>query len=109
MKEEKILTGVYRGSGRGFGFLIPDGAQSRSEDCFVPPHQEHGAWDGDRVEGQLEPEDPNQPGRRIARITGILERGVKQVTGTVHKAVSYTHLAAERPPMSMLTPPTTAT
>lgn len=85
MKEEKILTGVYQGSGRGFGFLIPDGAQSRSEDCFVPPHQEHGAWDGDRVEGQLEPEDPNQPGRRIARITGILERGVKQVTGTVHK------------------------
>ncbi len=88
MKKEEamILTGTYQGSGRGFGFLIPEGAQSRSEDCFVPPHQEHGAWDGDRVEGTVEPEDPTQPGRRIARITRILERGVRQVTGTIWKA-----------------------
>ena len=66
--------------------MIPEGAQSRSEDCFVPPHQEHGAWDGDRVEGTVEPEDSTQPGRRIARITRILERGVRQVTGTIWKA-----------------------
>ena len=84
-KEELILTGRYQGSGRGFGFFIPEGAQSRSEDCFVPPHQEGGAWDGDRIEALVEPEDPREPGRRLARVTGILERGNPTVVGTIHK------------------------
>ena len=85
MKEEQILIGRYQGSGRGFGFFIPEGAQSRNEDCFVPPRQEGGAWDGDRVEAVLAPEDPTQPGRRIARVAKVLERGNPTVTGTVRK------------------------
>lgn len=86
MKEKAtILVGRYQGSGRGFGFFIPEGAQSRSEDCFVPPHQEGGAWDGDRVEAVLASEDPREPGRRLAKVTGILERGNPTVTGTIYK------------------------
>ncbi len=86
MKEKAtILVGRYQGSGRGFGFFIPEGAQSRGEDCFVPPHQEGGAWDGDRVEAVLAPEDPKEPGRRLAQVTGVLERGNPTVTGTIHK------------------------
>lgn len=85
MQEEQILVGRYQGSGRGFGFFIPEGAESRSEDCFVPPHREGGAWDGDRVEAALEPEDPKEPGRRIAHVTKILERGSPTVTGVIQK------------------------
>ena len=85
MKEEQRITGRYQGSGRGFGFFIPEGAQSRSEDCFVPPHQGGGAWDGDTVEAVLASEDPAQPGRRLAHVTKILERGNPTVTGTIRK------------------------
>lgn len=82
---DNILTGRYQGTGRGFGFFIPDGATARSQDCFIPPHRELGAWDGDRVEAALEPEDPGQPGRRIAHITAVLERGNPTVTGVIRK------------------------
>ena len=85
MKEEQRITGRFQGSGRGFGFFIPEGAQSRSEDCFVPPHQGSGAWDGDTVEAVLASEDPAQPGRRLAHVTKILERGNPTVTGTIRK------------------------
>ncbi len=85
MKEEQIIQGRYQGSGRGFGFLVPEGAQSRNEDCFVPPHQGGGAWDGDRVEARLSPEDPTQPGRRIASVTRVIERGNPTVTGTIRR------------------------
>lgn len=85
MKEEQILIGRYQGSGRGFGFFIPEGAQSRSEDCFVPPHQGGGAWDGDTVEAVLGPEDPKEPGRRVAQVTKVIERGNPTVTGTVRR------------------------
>lgn len=86
MAKNEVLRGVYQGTGRGFGFLIPDGGQSRNDDCFIPPRREGGAWDGDRVEGTLEEADPAQPGRRVARITRVLERGNPTVTGTIRKA-----------------------
>lgn len=79
------LTGRYQGDRRGFGFLIPEGGTGRADDCFIPPHREGGAWDGDTVEAVVEPEDPSQPGRRLARVTRIIERGAKTVTGTIHK------------------------
>lgn len=85
MEKNEVLTGRYQGTGRGFGFLIPDEGQVRSDDCFVPPRREGGAWDGDRVEGVLESEDPTRPGRRAVRVTRILERGNPTVTGTIRK------------------------
>lgn len=85
MRKEQLMIGRYQGSGRGFGFFIPEGAQSRSEDCFVPPHQGGGAWDGDRVEVALGPDDPKEPGKRTAQVTKVLERGNPTVTGTIRK------------------------
>lgn len=85
MDQEQILIGRYQGSGRGFGFFIPEGAESRSEDCFVPPRHNGGAWDGDRVEAALKPADPTQPGRRIAQVTKVLERGSPTVTGIIRR------------------------
>ena len=86
MAKNEVLNGIYQGTGRGFGFLIPDGGQSRNDDCFIPPRREGGAWDGDRVEGVLEEADPAQPGRRVARIVRVVERGNPTVTGTIRKA-----------------------
>ena len=83
--QEDILKGKYQGSGRGFGFFIPEGAQSRSEDCFVPPHQGGGAWDGDTVEVVLGPDDPKAPGKRTAQVIRVLERGNPTVTGTIRR------------------------
>ena len=80
------LTGRYQGSGRGFGFFIPEGGEGRKDDCFVPPRRDGGAWDGDTVEAVMEGEDPKAPGRYLARITKIIERGNQNVTGTIHKA-----------------------
>lgn len=100
-KNDDILTGRYQGSGRGFGFFIPDGALSRADDCFIPPHREGGAWDGDRVQAVLEPAGPAlcvrgvpsgsgcagpaQPGRRLAKVVAILERGNPTVTGVIRR------------------------
>ncbi len=85
MTREKTFIGRYQGSGRGFGFFTPEGAQGRSEDCFVPPHQGGGAWDGDTVEAVLGQEDPKDPGRRLARVVRVVERGNPTVTGTIRR------------------------
>lgn len=84
MTENAALTGTYRGTGRGFGFFLPEDGESRSDDLFVPPHQENGAWDGDRVEVAVQP-DEQTPGRFTARVIRILERTNKRVTGILRK------------------------
>lgn len=86
MREENKIRGRYQGSGRGFGFLIPEDGQGRSDDCFVPPRRENGAWDGDTVEGELLPSDPARPDRATVRITKIISRGNQRVVGTIRKA-----------------------
>ena len=85
MKEIITIQGRFQGSGRGFGFLIPEGAQSKEEDLFIPPGRTGGAWDGDTVEALLQPDDPFQPGRQTAHIVKVLTRGNPVVTGTIRK------------------------
>lgn len=85
MKEQNTLTGHYRGTGRGFGFFLPEDGEGRSDDLFVPPHRDGGAWDGDAVEAALDEEDPREPGRRTARIIKVTERANKRVTGVLQK------------------------
>lgn len=49
-KTEEIITGVFQGTSRGFGFLVPEDGKSREDDYFIPPRATGGAWDGDRVQ-----------------------------------------------------------
>ena len=78
------IEGIYQATARGFGFLSPDGAASREEDLFVPPRAEGGAWTGDRVSAETEP-DPRDPQRQVARVTAVLERNTKTLIGAVER------------------------
>lgn len=77
----KEITGRYQSTGKGYGFLIPDGG---GEDYFLPPRAESGAWHGDLVSARPDAEVPEE-GRRTAVVTGIRERMNKTVTGTVYR------------------------
>ena len=83
MDQKKTLTGRFQGSGKGFGFFIPEGGSARTDDYFVPPKAAAGAWDGDRVEAVTTGEDPHRPGRPCVKITQIIERENKLVTGVI--------------------------
>lgn len=88
MKQEKgvgEVTGVYQATSRGFGFVTPEGATGREQDYFIPPRAEGGAWNGDKV--KICPEEgPVESGaRRTARVTAVLERANKTVTGVLSK------------------------
>ena len=80
MKELQELIGIYQASGRGFGFLIPE----EGEDCFVPPRANGGAWNGDKVAASVIEED-RSAGRRVAKVTQVLERANKTVTGVLER------------------------
>ena len=80
-----VLTGIYQAVGRDFGFVTPEGAQGRTEDYFIPPRTEHGAWHGDTVSIRPDPL-PAGPGEKpSAHVTAVLRRGNPTVTGAVHK------------------------
>ena len=81
-----LITGRFQSSGKGFGFLIPEGGTAKTDDYFVPPRDTAGAWDGDTVEAVPTGEDPRRPGRPCAKIKRIVKRGNELVTGVILKA-----------------------
>lgn len=73
-------TGIYRATANAYGFVSPG---EGGEDLFVPPRQEGGAWDGDRVEYKPLPMD--EEGRRSVRVTRVVERARATVVGVLRK------------------------
>ncbi len=74
--ESKHLTGTYRASLRGFGFvLMEDG----STDVFISEEDRNGAFDGDKVEFAITREPKER--RREGRIVRIISRGVVKLVG----------------------------
>ena len=73
----KRLTGVFRASLKGFGFVVLD--EGDSEDVFIGADDTCGAFEGDHVEIVLtkEPEGRSREGK----IVKILERGLSKVVG----------------------------
>ncbi len=86
MDNSSPITGRFQGSGKGFGFFIPEGSAAKAGDYFVPPGDTAGAWDGDTVEAVPTGEDPRRPGRPCAKVKRILQRGNELVTGVILKA-----------------------
>lgn len=80
--ERDGLIGIYRGTGRGYGFFIPEDG---SGDWFIPPGKEGGAWDGDKVRLSPAPEDDGEGRRQAGAVEAVLERANKRVTGMVRR------------------------
>ena len=76
-----LAAGTFWSSGRGFGFVTPDGAQGRENDLFLPPRSTGQAWHGDRVLVELD-RGRRRPGEgQSARVVAVLERGNPTVIG----------------------------
>jgi len=84
MTAPATIEGIYWASGRGFGFVAPDGAEDREDDLFIPPRSDGGAWHGDRVRVSVLPDGPEQ-GRAVGRVTAVLQRNNPTVIGCVVK------------------------
>lgn len=75
------VVGQFRGNPRGFGFVIPDTANSHG-DLFVPPGQTGGAVTGDTVAARVLKRG-KRDGRLMyeGRIVEIIERGQSRFVG----------------------------
>ena len=79
-REREPMTGTYRATSHAYGFFTPDGG---GEDCFVPPRQNGGAWDGDTVTAQPIPDE--EEGRTAVRVTSVIARAHPAVTGILRR------------------------
>lgn len=83
-QKSETITGVYQASGKGFGFVTPEGTEGE-DDLFIPPRAEHGAWNGDTVAVELDSGPVAAGEKRTAHVTAVLHRGNATVTGSVRK------------------------
>ena len=78
------IQGTYQASSKGFGFFTPEGAVGRDQDLFEPPRCDGGAWNGDKVTAETQP-DRRDPDRQTAVVTAVLERANRTVIGAVER------------------------
>lgn len=78
-KAEDALKGRIDGSGKGYGFFVPENG---GDDLFIPPQDMNGALNSDIV---LAVFTGQKRGAGEARVVEILERGNKTVVGTFSK------------------------
>lgn len=78
-----LVAGTYWDSGRGFGFLTPDGSTGREDDLFLPPHCAGRAWHGDRVLAELDPARGWADERPTAHVVAVLNRANSTVIGRI--------------------------
>src|ERR1700685_2405214 len=81
----------------GYGFVRPNGSDSRDDDLFIPPNELNGAMQGDEVLGDEAP--PGRDGRRSGRIARVLNRRNSTVVGIFHYARTHRGSAWDNAPM----------
>ncbi len=80
--EAKRLTGTFRASLRGFGFVaVEDG----NPDVYIGEADVNGAFDGDQVEFVITKDNQGQRHSREGRIVRITARGLTKVVGLFRK------------------------
>lgn len=79
-----ILTGIFEGNAKGFGFVIIDG---ENEDIFIPENAAGCAMHGDRVQVVLRSSKSGR--RREGEIIKVIEHNVKEVLGIYQKSKNF--------------------
>ncbi|MDG9730498.1 ribonuclease R [Ignatzschineria sp. RMDPL8A] len=80
------IEGIVQGKAEGFGYLDPidpDGKGKREDSLFIPPYEMEYLLHNDRVKAL--PLGTDRRGRRIAKITEIVERGFTEFFARVHR------------------------
>lgn len=82
-----LLTGTFRASDRGYGFVTPADENTNSVDIFIKSDNTGGALDRDRVRLRiLKQTDKARPDKgREGEIVEILERGTDSFIGTLFR------------------------
>ena len=85
-KKKKVLTGVFRNTERGYGFIELE--DEGVEDIFVAPGKMKDALNGDKVEFAIV--NPKTGNRRAeGKILNVLERVKTEVVGIYQKSRSF--------------------
>ncbi|MER2181055.1 MAG: ribonuclease R [Desemzia incerta] len=78
-KEDPVLSGIFRASDRGFGFVS---IEDEEQDLYIPPNKTQFALDGDKVTVDVtHPAEPWNDKGPEGKITAILERNLTQLVG----------------------------
>ncbi len=77
------IKGTFRASGRGFGFVTPEGERTKDNDIFIPGKYTRGALEGDIV---ICTSVPSKEGKsREGEVRSILCHSIERVVGTLVK------------------------
>ncbi len=80
--EAKHLTGTFRASLKGFGFVV---VEDGNADVYISGDDVNGAFDGDQVEFVITKDAQGQRRSREGRIVRIIARGMTTVVGLFQK------------------------
>jgi len=98
--ESDVARGRFETTGRGFGFVVPDGREV--EDVYIPARLAKGAVSGDTVEVLFQ--DKGRTGRPEGRVVRILKKEKKQLLGFYSEQFGRPHITAFDSPRLEETP-----
>ncbi|HUP20606.1 MAG TPA: ribonuclease R [Gemmatimonadota bacterium] len=92
-----LVVGRMDTTRKGAGFVVPD-RKTDEPDLFVPRHKMEGAVHGDRVVARIE--QRRREGNPEGRVIRVLERGRKEVVGTLQKGKRFGFVVPDNPRLS---------
>ncbi len=89
LPDRTMIRGEFLSSGRGFGFVRPEG--EAREDVFIPARFSLGALDGDRVE--ITVKERGKKGKPEGQVVRLLKKGRETVLGVFRERFGRPFLA----------------